>query len=48
MYYVYEAEREDLLREHARRGGFPLNCVGEVVPSLDPSRAQEPFERSKD
>lgn len=25
MYCVYEAENEDLLREHARRGGFPFN-----------------------
>ncbi len=48
MYCVYEAENEDLLREHARRGGFPFNCVGEVMRSLDPSKAQEPSARSKD
>ncbi len=39
MYCVYEAENEDLLREHARRGGFPFNCVGEVMQTLDPSKA---------
>ena len=40
MYCVYEAENEELLREHARRGGFPFNCVGEVLTTLDPSMAQ--------
>lgn len=38
MYCVYEVENEDLLREHARRGGFSFNGVGEVVEALDPSR----------
>ena len=41
MYCVYEAENEDLLREPARRGGFPFNCVGEVMRTLDPSSAVE-------
>ncbi len=48
MYCVYEAENEDLLREHARRGGFPFNCMGEVMQSLNSSKAQEPSARSKD
>ena len=48
MYCVYEAENEDLFREHARRGAFSLNCVRELMRSLDPSKAQEPSTRSKD
>ena len=48
MYCVYKAENEELLREHARLGGFPFNCVGEVMRSLDPSQAQDPSERSKE
>ena len=33
---------------HARRGGFPFNCVGEVISTLDPSNAQCPSDWSKD
>ena len=37
IYCVYLAENEEMLREHARRGGFPcteVNAVGEVIGPL--------------
>ena len=47
MYCVYNAENEDLLREHARLGGFPFNCVGQVMTTLDPSKAQQTESQSE-
>ena len=35
MYCVYLAESEHLLREHARRGGFPCTRVNEVQRIID-------------
>jgi hypothetical protein len=39
IYCVYLAESEDLIREHARRGGFPANRVSKVVAGIDPTTA---------
>ena len=41
IYCIYLAENEDLLREHARRGGFPCNCIGEITTLLSPTTAVE-------
>jgi hypothetical protein len=35
---VYLADNEQLVREHASRGGFPANRVAEVVNIIDPTR----------
>lgn len=40
MYCVYNAANEDLVREHARRGGFPANSVARVVSVIDPTTAE--------
>ena len=40
MYCVYGAASEDLVREHARRGGFPADSVAEVVRVIDPTTAE--------
>lgn len=40
MYCVYNAASEDLVREHARRGGFPANSVARVVNTIDPTTAE--------
>lgn len=40
IYCVYHAESEDLVREHARRGGFPANSVARVVNVIDPATAE--------
>jgi len=36
---VYIAPNERLLREHARRGGFPAERITEVMRVLDPTAA---------
>lgn len=40
LYCVYRAPNEDLIREHARRGGFPVNKVSEVRTIIDPTSAE--------
>lgn len=36
IYCVYLAANEDLVREHARCGGFPADAVSEVTTVIDP------------
>ena len=33
---IYEAPNEEIVREHARQGGFPANRVSEVKTMIDP------------
>ncbi|MBT9554165.1 MAG: DUF4242 domain-containing protein [Hydrogenophaga sp.] len=40
IYCVYNASTEDLVREHARRGGFPADSVARVVSIIDPTTAE--------
>ena len=40
IYCVYIAPNEDLVREHARKGGFPANRVSEVRAMIDPVSAE--------
>lgn len=40
VYCVYIAENEELLREHARRGGFPANRISRVTSKIDPTTAE--------
>ena len=40
IYCVYRAPNEALLREHAQRGGFPINKVCEVHSMIDPTSAE--------
>ena len=37
---VYVAPGEELLREHARLGGFPIDRVEEIGAVIDPTTAQ--------
>jgi hypothetical protein len=39
IYCVYQAEDEEAIREHGRRGGFPVNRVSAVRRMVDPSMA---------
>lgn len=39
IYCIYRAPNEEMVREHARQGGFPANRVSEVVTIIDPSTA---------
>jgi hypothetical protein len=40
IYCVYIAPSEDLVREHARRGGFPANRISEVKTIIDPTTSE--------
>ena len=40
IYCVYNATDADIIREHARCGGFPADVVSEVVAVIDPTTAE--------
>jgi hypothetical protein len=40
IYCVYIAPNEDMVREHAKQGGFPANAVSEVSTIIDPTTAE--------
>jgi hypothetical protein len=40
LYCVYIAPNQDVVREHASRGGFPANRVSEVKRLIDPTTAE--------
>jgi hypothetical protein len=40
IYCVYIAPNEDMVREHAKQGGFPANSVSEVSTIIDPTTAE--------
>ena len=41
IYCVYHAENEELVREHAKRGGFPANRISEVKAIIDPASSEQ-------
>lgn len=40
IYCVYNAPNEDMVREHAKQGGFPANSVSRVATIIDPTTAE--------
>jgi hypothetical protein len=40
IYCVYIAPDEDMVREHATRGGFPANKISEIKTIIDPTTAE--------
>ncbi|AVO58801.1 DUF4242 domain-containing protein [Pseudomonas sp. 22526] len=40
IYCVYIAPNEELIREHARQGGFPADRVSRVTSIIDPTTAE--------
>ena len=40
VYCVYIAPNEQMVREHARQGGFPANRISEVKSVIDPTTAE--------
>jgi hypothetical protein len=40
IYCVYRASDEDIIREHAERGGFPANKISRVLSIIDPTTAE--------
>lgn len=39
LHCVYDAANAEIIREHGRRGGFPVDSVAEVARVIDPSTA---------
>ena len=37
IYCVYISPNEEMIREHARQGGFPANRISEVKAMIDPT-----------
>lgn len=40
IYCVYIAPNEEMVREHAQKGGFPANRISEVKSVIDPTSAE--------
>jgi hypothetical protein len=41
VFCVYKAENEDLIREHAEKGGFPVNAIQELSTKIGPATAEQ-------
>ena len=39
IYCVYKAPNEEMIREHAKQGGFPANRISEVTTMISPATA---------
>ena len=39
IFCVYKAESEELIREHAKKGGFPANTITEISSVISPATA---------
>jgi len=37
LYCVYNAKNADIVKEHARRGGFPADSINHVLAVVDPT-----------
>jgi len=40
IYCVYNAPNEEMIREHAKQGGFPANLISQVSTIIDPTTAE--------
>jgi hypothetical protein len=40
IYCIYIARNEEIVREHAKQGGFPANSVAQVRRVIDPTTAE--------
>jgi len=40
IYCVYRASNEDLISQHAEKGGFPANSIAEIRATIDPSSSE--------
>jgi hypothetical protein len=40
IYCIYNAPSEELIRQHAKQGGFPANRISEIKTMIDPSTAE--------
>ena len=42
MYCIYIAPSADMIREHARRAGFPADLISQIEAVIDPTTAEAP------
>ena len=47
VYCEYLAENEDVVREHAKLGGFPADSIAKVTHICDPTTATDDFQELK-
>jgi hypothetical protein len=40
IYCIYRAPNEEIIREHAQRGGFPASKISQVRNVIDPTTAE--------
>jgi hypothetical protein len=40
IYCIYRAPNAEMIREHARKGGFPADSISEVRSMMDPTTAE--------
>lgn len=40
IHCIYRAPNEEMIREHARQGGFPADKVSEIKVIIDPTTAE--------
>ena len=40
IYCIYRAPNEDVIREHAKLGGFPANKISQVRTMINPTTAE--------
>lgn len=40
VYCIYIAPNEEMIREHAREGGFPANRISEIKTIIDPTTSE--------
>jgi hypothetical protein len=40
IFCVYKAENEELIKEHAKKGGFPANKITEIGTVISPATAE--------
>jgi len=40
LYCIYIAPNEEIIREHAKQGGFPANRISQIRTMIDPTTAE--------
>jgi hypothetical protein len=40
IYCIYKAKNAELIREHAKKGGFPANAIIEIASTISPATAE--------
>ena len=41
IFCVYKAKNEELIKEHGKEGGFPVNSITEIKSEISPATAEE-------